>query len=119
VSHHGGDKEKIGMLAKINTHHVNLFSNLVRRMSETADGDGTLLDHSLMFYGGGMGNSDLHDPRDLPVLLVGGLCGTVKGGRHIQVPLHTPMMNLGLSILDRIGVARERLGDSTGRLSEL
>ena len=119
VSHHGGDPEKIGLLSKINTKHLSLFAHLVERMHATADGDGTLLDHSMLLYGGGMGNSDLHDPRDLPTLLVGGLRGRIRGGRHIKVPLHTPMMNLGLTLLDGVGIDMETLGDSTGRISEL
>ena len=73
-------------------------------MQATPDGDGSLLDHAMLLYGSGMGDGDLHRPHNLPVVLVGGGCGQLKGGRHLRFALDTPMMNLGLSLLDKVGV---------------
>jgi hypothetical protein len=73
----------------------------------------------MLLYGGGMGDGDLHSPHDLPIVLMGGGCGQLKGGRHIQAKLDTPLMNLGLSLLDKVGVELDSLGDSTGRLADL
>jgi hypothetical protein len=119
ISHHGGDPARVAGNAKINTYQVGLFAHLVERMRATPDGDGTLLDHSMLLYGGGMGDGDLHSPHDLPIVLMGGGCGQLKGGRHIQAKLDTPLMNLGLSLLDKVGVELDSLGDSTGRLADL
>jgi hypothetical protein len=88
-------------------------------MRTTPDGDGTLLDHSILVYGGGMGDGDKHTPIDMPVTIVGGGCGTLKGGRHIRYELNTPFMNAGLTILDKLGVHVDKIGDSTGRLVDL
>ena len=85
-------------------------------MHSTPDGDGTLLDHAMMLYGSGMGDGDLHRHHDLPLVLVGGGCGQLQGGRHLKYPIDTPMMNLGLSMLEKIDVQIDRIGDSTGRL---
>jgi hypothetical protein len=104
---------------KINTYHVSLFAHLVDRMRTTPDGDGTLLDHAMLLYGSGMSIGDIHSPHDLPLVLVGGGCGQLKGGRHLQYAVDTPMMNLGLSLLDKVGVNVEKLGDSTGVLADL
>ena len=119
VSHHQNDPERMAKNSKINTYHVELFAHLVKRMHETPDGDGSLLDHAMLLYGAGMGDGDQHSPHNLPVLLVGNGCGQLKGGRHLQYPLDTPMMNLGVSVLDKVGVDVERVGDSTGGLSDL
>jgi hypothetical protein len=88
-------------------------------MHATQDGDGSLLDHSMMLYGSGMGDGNLHRHHDLPLVLVGNGCGQLKGGRHIRYASDTPMMNLGLSLLDKVGVELESVGDSTGRLVDL
>jgi hypothetical protein len=119
LSHHGYNAEKIAKHTKINTYHMGLFAEFAKKMAATADGDGTLLDHSLLLYGGGMGDGDLHSPHNLPVVLAGNGCGTLKGGRFIKAKMETPMMNLGLSLLDRVGIELPSIGDSTGRLSEL
>ena len=116
VSHHQLDPEKIAKATKINTYHMSLFARLLERMRDTPDGDGSLLDHVLMMYGTGMGDSDHHTPVNIPTLLAGGACGTLDGGRFLQYPAETPMMNLGLSVLDKVGVQLPRVGDSTGRL---
>ncbi len=116
VSHHGGDPEKIRQYTKINTYFVDLFAGLVEKMRSTPDGDGSLLDHAILFYGAGLSDGDLHSVHNLPVALVGGGNGQLKGGRYLKYPLDTPMMNLGLSLLDKVGVELDSLTDSTGRL---
>lgn len=119
ASHHGGNPERVAMVSKINTHHVALFAHLVERMRATPDGDGTLLDHSVFMYGAGFGDGNVHNPHLLPTLLVGGGCGTIKGGRFLKYPENTPLMNLGLSVLNKVGVELDRVGDSTGPLADL
>ena len=115
VSHHQMNVERMAKNTKINVYHAQLFARFVEKLRVTADGDGSLLDHSLLVYGAGMGNGDVHEPRDLPSVIVGGGCGQHTGGRHLR-PLGQPMMNLGLSLLDKVGVELESVGDSTGRL---
>jgi hypothetical protein len=119
VSHHRDDPAFIAKKAKIDTYHVQLFSKFVEKLDATPDGDGTLLDHSMILYGGGLGNPNLHEHMNLPVLLAGGGAGQLKTGRHIAYPADTPMTNLLLSLLDKVGVRTERLGDSTGQLQHL
>ena len=119
ISHHGNNPEKMAKNTKINTYHMGLFAGLVERMAATQDGDGSLLDHSMLLYGAGMGDGSIHSPHNLPVVIVGGGCGQLRGGRHVKCPIDTPMMNLGLSFLDKVGVHLDRLGDSTGRLADL
>ena len=119
VSHHQLDPEKIAKETKINAYHVSLFARLLEKMRDTPDGDGSLLDHSIMMYGAGMGDSDHHTPVNLPTVLAGGACGQLQGGRHVQYPRDTPMMNLGLSLLDKVGVEVKQIADSTGRLTDL
>ena len=118
VSHHQMDPVKIAQGAKINAYHVSLFARFLDRMKNTPDGDGSLLDHTLLLYGTGMGDSDHHTPVDLPAVVVGG-GGAIAGGRHIQYPMHTPFTNLGLTLLHKVGVERERVADSTGLLTDL
>ena len=119
VSHHQLNPHNIEQYTKINTHHVSLFSKLIERMHNTPDGDGTLLDHTIMLYGTGMGDGDHHTPYNLPVILVGGGCGTLAGGRHMKYEMDTPFMNLGLTLLDKVGVHLDGIADSTGRLTDL
>jgi hypothetical protein len=88
-------------------------------MKNTRDGDGTLLDSAIMMYGAGMGDSDHHTPVNIPTILAGGGHGELKGGRHLVYPENTPMTNLGLTILDKIGLHKDSLADSTGRLTDL
>ncbi len=116
ISHHADDPEKMAKNTKINTYHVELFARLVEKMHATPDGDGSLLDHAMLLYGAGMGDGNVHSPHNLPLVIVGGGCGQLESGRHIKSPLDTPMMNLGLSLLDIVGVERDSIGDSTGRL---
>ena len=119
VSHHQLNPHNIEQYTKINTHHVSLFSKLIERMQNTPDGDGTLLDHTIMLYGTGMGDGDHHTPYNLPVILVGGGCGKLAGGRHMKYEMDTPFMNLGLTLLDKVGVHLDGIADSTGRLADL
>jgi hypothetical protein len=118
-THHQNDPVKIAKTAKINTHHVEQLAYLVNKMKNTPDGDGTLLDHSMLVYGSSLSDGNKHTHVDLPVALVGGGGGTLKGGRHIRYPENTPLNNLLLSMLDKAGVRTDSLGDSTGELAHL
>jgi hypothetical protein len=116
VSHHRNDPDLIVKKAKIDTYHVQLLSYFLTRLKATKDGDGSLLDHSLILYGGGMGDGNLHRHFDLPCLLAGNLCGKLKTGYHLQYPDNTPMTNLLVTLLDKVGAPVDKLGDSTGPL---
>ena len=116
VSHHQNRPEKLEKLAKIQLYHIELFANFLKKMQSIPDGDGTLLDHSLILYGSNMSNSNAHNHFPLPNLVVGGATGRHRGGRHLKYPDHTPMTNLILSLLDKVGVPMDTLGDSTGAL---
>ena len=119
VSHHQLNAHNIEQYTKINTHHVSLFARMIEKMQDTPDGDGTLLDHSIMLYGTGMGDGDHHTPYNLPVTLAGGGGGRLAGGRHMQYELNTPFMNLGVTLLDKVGVHVDQVSDSSGRLADL
>ena len=119
VSHTENRPRLIALNSKINMYHLSLVARLAEKMHNTPDGDGTLLDHAILMHGSGMGNGDFHAPHDLPVTLVGGGCGQLKGARVVRNPVDTPLMNVGLSLLDKIGVELESLGDSTGRCVDL
>ena len=116
ISHHRDDAELMSQKARIDTYHVQMLAYLLEKMQATPDGDGSLLDHSLIMYGSGMGNGNLHRHSDLPVLLAGKLCGKFKTGYHYDYKADTPMANLLVTILDKAGVPIEKLGDSTGPL---
>jgi hypothetical protein len=115
ISHHQQEPEKVAKVAKINAYHVSMFSNLLSKMQATPDGDGTLLDHVTMMYGAGIADSNAHATSDIPVMLVGGGTGHLKGGRHIRFK-DLPLANLHLTLLDQFGVHWDRIGDSTGRI---
>ena len=119
VSHHRDDPQQRAKLAKINSFHMKLFATFLEKLRATPDGDGSLLDHSIILYGGGISDGDTHAHDNLPILLVGGGAGRIKGGRHVRVSKDTPLMNLHATLLDRIGIPIETLGDSTGRVAEL
>ena len=119
VSHHQNRPEIMEKVAKINTFHMKLFAHFLDRMKATGDGDGTLLDNSAIVYGAGMADSDSHYHHNVPILLMGGGTGQIKGGRHVAVPKGTPLTNLHLTLLDKLGVPVEKLGDSTGKLELL
>jgi hypothetical protein len=118
LTHHRGNTEWIERVTKVNTLHMELFAGFVKTLSDTPDGDGTLLDHSIIVYGSGLSDGNRHTHEDLPVLLVGG-GGAFHLGRHIVYPKNTPMTNLFLTLLDRMGVREERIGDSTGQIEHL
>ena len=119
LSHHLDDPAKIATMSKINTYHVSLFAEFVDRLRSTPDGDGSLLDHSLLLYGAGMSNSNAHAPVNLPVMLVGGAGGGLRGGRHLKYAEDTPMANLLVAIMDALGVPMDQVGISNGRLDVL
>ena len=119
LSHHMNNVEKIEKISKINQHHAELFAYFIQKLAETPDGDGTLLDHSMIVYGSGLSDGNQHLHHDLPVALIGGGNGSLKGGRHVAYPMETPMTNLYLAMLDRMGVKPETLGDSNGRVEHL
>jgi len=119
ASHHQNNPERLENLTRINTYHVSLLAHFLEKLRSTPDGDGNLLDHSLVLYGSGMSNSNIHNHSPLPVLVAGGAAGKMKGGRHLKYPENTPMANLLLTILDKAGVPQESIGDSTGLLSEV
>ena len=119
LTHHGGDTTKIAKVIQINIYHAKMFAYYLQKLKSTADGDGTLLDHSTIVYGSGLSDGNMHTHNDLPVLLAGGGSGWIKGGRHVRYPANTPMPNLYLTLLDKVGVHMESLGASTGRLDLL
>jgi hypothetical protein len=119
ASHHQNNPERLENLTKINTYHVGLVAYFLGRLKATPDGDGNLLDHSLVLYGSGMSNSNVHNHSPLPVFVAGSAVGQIKGGRHLLYPDETPMANLLLSILHKAGIQQDSVGDSTGPLTEL
>ena len=119
LSHHGNDPEKIARMAKINAFHVSLFAYYLDRLKNTPDGNGSLLDHSLILYGSGIGNPNIHDHTNLPILVAGGAAGGMKGGRHIRYNEPVPLANLHLTLLDKVGVKIDSFADSTGKINEL
>lgn len=121
ISHHGGDKNKIESLAKINAYHANLFAYFLEKLATTGDGDASLLDNVITLYGSAISEGNSHDIRNLPILLAGGGAGRIKGGRHVKYPERTQRLtNLQLTLLNKLGVATETFGDSTGeQLQEL
>jgi len=119
TSHHGNDPEKLLKIAKINTFHVSLFAEFLQKLKSTPDGDGSLLDHTVYLYGSGMGNPSLHDHVNLPILVAGGAMTGMNGGRHIRYKDGTPLANLHLTLLDRVGVRLHTFGDSDGTVEDL
>ena len=119
ISHHQNRAENMEKNVRIQTYNVNGFKYFLDRLKNTPDGDGTLLDHSLLLYGSNMSNSNAHDHFPLPNVIVGGANGRMKGGRHLKYEDHTPMANLLVTMLDRVGVHEDKLGDSTGILTDI
>ena len=119
TSHHQGDPEKLAKLTRINTHHVTQFAYYLDKLRSTRDGDGSLLDHMTLVYGAGMSDGNAHSPVNLPILLLGGGSGRLKGGRHLRFAPNTPLANLHVTLLNNVGIDVERLADSTGPLDEL
>lgn len=119
LSHHQQDPVKIAKVTQINNYYAKTFSYFLERLKATPDGNGSLLDHIMLVYGGGISDGQEHLVQNLPVLLVGGGVGQLKGGRHIRYPKDTPMANLYLTLLDKLGIAVENFGDSTGKVNLL
>jgi hypothetical protein len=120
VSHHANDLERINKLVKIQSWHVQKFSEFLGKLAKTPDGDGTLLDHSIFMYGSNMSNSDRHNHYPIPNIVVGGGNGKMKlGGQHIELPEHSPIANVHLTLLQKVGLERDKFGDSTGVITEL
>ena len=115
-SHHANVKERMDSFALINKYHVQMLAYFIGKLAATPDGDGSLLDHSMILYGSSMSNGNQHDHGPLPLVLVGGASGQLQGNRHLVAPPQTPMSNLLLSMLDKVGVHKESFGDSTGKL---
>jgi hypothetical protein len=119
LTHNGGDPEKLAKVALINAFHVSLFGYFLEKLRATPDGNGSLLDHSVYLYGSGMGNPDVHDHVNLPILVAGGGAGKLHGGRHITYAEPTPLANLHLTLLDKVGVRVDAFADSQGKVKEL
>jgi hypothetical protein len=119
LSHHQNDPAKLDRLSKIQTYHTQQFAGFIKRLSQTPEGDGTLLDHSLILFGSNMSNSDKHNNDPLPSALLGHASGRVKGGQHLHYPQDTPHANLLLTMLNRVGVPLEKFGNSTGAFAEV
>ena len=119
LSHHGNDPAKIAKMAKINQFHVSLFSEFVAKLKATPEGNGTLLDNSLLLYGSGMGNPNVHDHTNLPIIVAGGAAGGMKGGRHLKFEKTVPLANLHLTLLDKVGVRLDSFADSNGKVDDL
>jgi len=119
VTHHKGDPVLMDKCTRIQRHHIELFAEYLGKLRNTPDGDGSLLDHVILLFGSGISNSDRHTHGPLPTFLVGGGAGALKGGRHLIYPEHTPLTNLQLTLLNKLGVPAESLGDSNGQFKEL
>jgi hypothetical protein len=117
TSHHSNIRANMDQFALINTYHAKMLAYFLEKLSKTPDGDGTLLDHSMILYGSSMSNSNQHDHDPLPMILAGGASGQLKGGRHLKFAPHTTMSNLLLAMTDKLGIPDvQKFGDSTGKL---
>jgi len=119
LTHNGDNPEKMAKVARINAFHVALFAYFLEKLKATREGNGSLLDHSVYLYGSGMGNPNVHDHVNLPILVAGGGAGNLKGGRHIRYAEPTPLANLHLTLLDKVGVRLDSFADSQGKITEL
>ncbi|MGE3511403.1 MAG: DUF1552 domain-containing protein, partial [Vicinamibacterales bacterium] len=119
LSHHSNELPKLERLHKVNEYHFRHFAHLVKKLAAIQEGEGTMLDHSLFLYGTGISDSNTHFYDDLPIALVGGARTGLQAGQYVRVPKGTPLANLHLTVLDKLGIHLETFGDSTGRLSEL
>jgi hypothetical protein len=115
-SHHEGKKEKYEPYSKINRWHVEQFAYMIEKMRSIKEGDGTLLDNSMILFGSSMSDGNRHDPSNLPILLAGKAGGTIDTGRHLRSAKNTPLCNLYLAMLERLGAKADRFGDSTGAM---
>jgi hypothetical protein len=119
LTHHGNDPAKVARMAKINAFHVSLFAYFLEKLKATPEGDGTLLDHSMYLYGSGMGDPNVHTHVNLPIIVAGGGAGRLKGGRHVKYAEPTPLANLHLTLLEKVGVRLDAFADSQGKVDEL
>jgi hypothetical protein len=119
ISHHTGNPMNLEKLTRVDTLHVSLLAGLLEKFRSIPDGEGTLLDHVTLVYGSGMSDGNAHDPKNLPILLAGGGCGQIQGARHLRFAKDTPLANLHLTVLDKLGIPMERIGDSTGEFDQL
>jgi uncharacterized protein DUF1552 len=119
LTHHNNDPEKIAKVAKINQFHVSLFAEFLQKLNAIPEGDGSLLDHVLYLYGSGMGNPNVHDHVNLPIIVAGGASANMRGGRHIKFKEPTPLANLHLTLLDKVGVRLDSFADSDRKIDEL
>ncbi len=119
LSHHGNNPDKIERMSKINTFHVSLFSEFLQKLKATKEGNGSLLDHSLYLYGSGIGDPNVHDHVNLPTIVAGGAAGKMRGGRHIRFDKPTPLANLHLTLLNKVGVRMDQFADSNGKVDGL
>ena len=119
LTHHGYDKSMMAKVAQINTYHIKMLSYFLEKLQATPDGDGSLLDHTMIFYASSLSDGNVHSPKNLPVLLAGGQGVQIKGGRHVTCSKDTPLTNLFLAMLDKAGVPVDHFGDSTGELDLL
>ncbi|MEQ1897198.1 MAG: DUF1552 domain-containing protein [Vicinamibacterales bacterium] len=119
LSHHQDNPEKLAKQAKLNVYHLKLFSYFLEKLAAMPDGDGSVLDHSMILYGSGMSNSNLHLPKNLPLVVIGNGAGQIRSGRHIRAAAGTPVTNLQLTLIEKMGVRLDRFGDSTGTLNLL
>jgi hypothetical protein len=117
LSHHANNLERLQKLVKIQTYHAERFADFVAKLAATPDGDGSLLDHSMLMYGSNMSNSDRHNNYPLPNILVGGACGALNGGRHIAAEERTTLSNLHLTVVNKAGLELKSLSDSTGEIA--
>jgi hypothetical protein len=120
ISHHKNNPETMARVAKIDAHLIHHFTYLLEKLRSTRDGDGSLLDHSLILYGSSLADANIHEHHNLPILVAGGGSGQMKGGRHLRYPKETPLNNLFLNLLDMADVPNAQpFGDATGRLSKV
>ena len=119
VSHHQNDPKQLEALAKINNYHVQMFAYFLDKLQNIPDGDGSLLDHTILLYGTGISDGNLHFHLDLPMVVAGGAAGHLKGGRHLQYHDDTPLTNLYMAVLDKLGIPVDNFGDSTGKIDYL
>ena len=119
LSHHGNDPDKVARMAKINAFHVSLFAYYLERLKATPEGNGSLLDNSLILYGSGIGNPNIHDHTNLPILVAGGAAGGMRGGRHLRYKEPVPLANLHLTLMEKAGVRIDSFADSNGKINEL
>ena len=119
LSHHQNNPQKLDRLAKLQTYHTQVFAKFVKKLSELPDGEGSMLDNSILLYGSNMSNSNMHDHFPLPTAIVGGGAGKIKGNQHLRYPDRTPIANMHVALLNRVGISTEKFGDSTGQFTEI